>query len=183
MSKNTSKKKSGNTNYIWIIKIGIVSFLISIIFSFISEVAIPNLNIVFGIVLGLIFIFIGIIFDMIGVSVAASDESEFNSMASQKIKGAKMAVKLKKNADKVSSFCNDVVGDICGIISGSIGAVISLKLTTLSGINSLWITILIMGLISTITISGKALVKGIAIKKSNKILFRFAKVLSIFSKN
>lgn len=177
MKKN--KKSSEKT---WIIKIIIISFLISVIFSLISETAIPNVNIVIGIFICLIFIFIGIIFDMVGVSVTASDESIFHSMSSRNVSGAKMAVKLKKNASKVSSFCNDVVGDICGIISGSTGTVITLKIVENFSFNSLLTTLIIMGVISSLTIGGKAIVKGIAIKKSNDILFRFAKILSIFNR-
>ena len=177
MRKN-NKKNNSNSN--WIIKICLLSFVISVIFSFISETAIPNISIIAGILLTILFITIGVIFDMIGVSVAASDEAEFHSMAAQNIRGAKTAVKLKKNADKVSSFCNDVVGDICGIISGSTGAVISIKIAKVLNFNALITTLVIMGLISTLTIGGKAIVKGLALKKSNKILFRFAKFLSIF---
>ena len=169
-----------NVDYKWIFKIIIISFVISVFFSFVSEMTIPNFNVVFGIIICLLFIVIGIIFDMIGVSVTASDESVFNSMAAKKMRGAKLAVKFKKNADKVSSFCNDVVGDICGIISGSAGVVIALRLSQVFSINPLIITLLVTGLISAITIGGKALVKGMAIRRSNKILYRFALVLSIF---
>ena len=179
--KKENKKKS-LVDYGWIIKIVVASFMISIIFSFISETAIPNVNLILGILLALLFIIIGIIFDMVGVSVTASDESIFHSMSARKVKGAKMAVKLKKNADKVSSFCNDVVGDICGIISGSTGAVIVLKIVERFGFNILITTHIIMGIISALTIGGKAIVKGFAMSKSNDILFKFAKVLSIFSK-
>lgn len=176
------KKKKNLSEKAWIIKIIVLSFLISVLFSLISETAIPNVNIIIGILICLIFIFIGIIFDMVGVSVTASDESIFHSMASRNVNGAKMAVRLKKNASKVSSFCNDVVGDICGIISGSTGTVITLKIVEKFGFNSLLTTLIIMGIISALTIGGKAIVKGIAIKKSNDILFRFAKILSIFNR-
>lgn len=174
--------KKKKIDYKWILKICIVAFIISVAFSLVSEVTIPNINLVFGILLALLFIIIGIIFDMIGVSVAASDEAKFHSMATQKVKGAKMAVRLKKNAEKVSSFCNDVVGDICGIISGSAGAVIAIKIAVILNKDTFLITLFIMGIISTLTIGGKAIFKGVAIYKSNEILFRFAKVLSIFSK-
>ena len=117
---------------------------------------------------------------MIGVSVTASDESVFNSMASKKLRGAKLAVKFKKNADKVSSFCNDVVGDICGIVSGSAGAVIALRLSQILNVDVLLVTLLVTGIISALTIGGKALVKSRAIKRSDKILYRFALLLSIF---
>lgn len=173
------RKNKKNSKNFWIIKIILVAFIISVVFSFISETAIPNVNIILGIILTLVFIIIGVLFDMIGLAVASADESVFNSMASKKVKGAKMAVQLKKNADKVSSFCNDVVGDICGIISGSTGAVIASKISS-NGLNSLVVTIITMGIISALTIGGKAMEKSIAINKSDKILYTFAKVLSIF---
>ena len=176
------RKKKNSTEKIWIIKIVLLSFIISVIFSLISETAIPNVGIIIGIFICLIFIIIGIIFDMVGVSVTASDESIFHSMASRNVKGAKIAVKLKKNASKVSSFCNDVVGDICGIISGSTGTVITLKIVEKFEFNSLLTTLIIMGIISALTIGGKAIVKEIAIKKSNDILFRFAKILNMFNR-
>lgn len=54
-----------------------------------------------------------------------------------------------KNANQVSSFCNDVVGDICGIVSGSTAAVIVTQLqrdlSTHSVLLSIGITALISG--------------------------------------
>ena len=175
---NMRKKNKNLIDYIWITKIVLLAFLISIVFTFVSETAIPNINVVLGIILCLIFIVIGVIFDMVGVAVASADEAVFHSMASRKLKGAAMAVKLKKNADKVSSFCNDVIGDICGIISGSTGAVIAIKIAE----NNLLVTLFIMGIISALTIGGKALEKSLAITKSNNILFIFAKILCIFKR-
>ena len=128
LKKQLNKKNKVNVNWGWIIKIIVIAFSISILFSFATETIIPNVNVFWGVILTLVFIFIGVLFDMVGVAVAASDESQFHSMAARKVKGAKMAVRLKKNADRVASFCNDVVGDICGIISGSTGAVIAIKI-------------------------------------------------------
>lgn len=180
MRKQNKNKKAVDIK--WIIKIVVASFFISIGFTLISETAIPNVGIFIGIILTLIFIIIGVIFDMIGIAVATAEEAQFNSMVTKRVKGAKMALKLKKNADKVSSFCNDVIGDICGIISGSTGAVIALKITSLYNFNSLLTTLIVMSLISSLTIGGKAMEKGYAMKKSNKILFNFSKILSIFIK-
>ena len=142
-----NKKNKKSINYGWIIKILLISFAISILFSFASEVALPNVNLFFGIIITLIFILIGVLFDMVGVAVTASDEQVFHSMAANKVKGAKLAVKFKKNADKVSSFCQDVVGDICGIVSGATGSVISLKIMEYFNINNIFITLIIMGII------------------------------------
>lgn len=180
--KKVKGKKKQFVDYKWITKIIIMSFVISVAFSFISETAIPNVNIFFGIILTLLFVLIGVVFDMVGVAVAAADESQFHSMAARRVKGAKMAVKLKKNADRVASFCNDVVGDICGIISGSTGAVIALKIIEKTNFNDMLVTLTIMGIISALTIGGKAIEKGFAMRKSNQILFNFARILSIFSR-
>ena len=120
---------------------------------------------------------------MIGVAVTTSNESVFNSMASKKRKSAKTAIWLKKNSDKVSTFCNDVIGDICGIISGSTGAVISINISNSLKCNQLITTIVIMSVISAMTIGGKAIEKTYAINNSNKIVYRFAKVISLFQRN
>lgn len=176
------RKKNKVVDYKWIVKIIIASFVISMIFTFISETIIPNVGILIGIILTIMFIFIGVLFDMIGIAVTTADEAQFHSMASKKVKGATMAIKLKRNSEKVASFCNDVVGDICGIVSGSTGAVIAIKIIENSNFNNLFITLIIMGIISSLTIGGKAIEKGYAIKKSNKILFTVSKFLNLFMK-
>lgn len=184
MKKNIKKqlkcKKKTLINYGWIFKIVLFTFIISIGFTFISETIIPNVNIVLGIILTLVFVLIGVLFDMVGVAVTASDEAIFHSMAAKKVRGAKLAIKFKKNADKVSSFCQDVIGDICGIVSGSTGAVISISIMNKLNTNSLLVTLIVMGIISTLTIGGKALEKSIAINKSNEILYKFSYIISYF---
>ena len=85
-------------------------------------------------------------------------------MAADKVTGGKEAVRLIRNADIVSNFCNDVVGDISGIISGAAGATIIIKIMTYTnGENEMLFSILLTGLISTLTIGGKAIGKSMAI--------------------
>lgn len=180
IKKQIQVKKKQKFNYNWIIKITLLAFLISGIFSSFSEIFVKNVNIYIAILILLLFIGIGILFDMIGVAVTSASEEPFHSMSSRKVKGAKQAVYLKKNADKVSSFCNDVIGDICGIISGSVGVTIALYLSNY--INIFVSSLLITSIISALTIGGKALFKSIAINSSNEILYNFAKFISIFKK-
>lgn len=185
-SKKTSKKPIKNKKLVdkkWIITISIVTFLISLFFSFLGEVIIPNAHIVISFLLIITFIVLGIIFDMIGISVTVADIKTFNSMATKRVRGAHLAVKLIKNSEKVSSFCNDVIGDICGIISGSTGITIALVISDLTNINSLIITLLITAIIASLTIGGKAIGKSFAINKSNIILYKFVSFLSFFIKN
>lgn len=182
IKKELKKSKKELINYPWIIKIVLLAFIISIVFSILSETIIPNVNIVIGILILIIFVLIGVIFDMIGVAVQSADEAPFHSMNSRRIKGANVAVKFKKNADKASSFCNDVVGDICGIISGTAGSIIASKLAIYFSLNSFITILIVTGIVSALTIGGKALGKSIAINKSNYILYEFSKVISNFYK-
>lgn len=180
--KQLSKDKSSlkKANYSWIIKITIMAFLISLFFSFCSEKLLPSINIILGIIVIFLVIIIGILFDMIGVAATSADEAPFHSMNSRRIKGAKTATSLIKGASKVSSFCCDVIGDICGIISGSAGVIISNKLALILNMNLFLVTLIITALIASITIGGKAMGKSIAINKSNFIIYRFAQILSLF---
>lgn len=176
------KKEKKLSHYHWIIQITLLAFIISFVFSILSESVIPNVNIWLSILLLFIFIAIGIIFDMIGVAVTSSDEVPLHSMNARKVRGAKMAVNLKKNADKVSSFCNDVIGDICGIVSGTVGVAIASSLSQTLTWPLFIVSLFVTALIAALTIGGKAMFKGIAIHKSNQILFGFAKVLSFFKR-
>lgn len=173
-------KEKQRKNKKWIIQIFIMAFFISVMFSFVSETFIPKLSLVFGILLIVVFIALGIVFDMIGVAVTASDEKPFHSMSARKVRGAKVAVLLKKNADKVGSFCNDVIGDICGVVSGSAGAIIASSIASQTSLSPFLLSLIVTGLIAAFTIGGKAIGKSVAINQCNMILYEVAKVISYF---
>ena len=178
--EQNKKKKKERVDIKWIIIIVLVSFIISFVLSFIANMIIPNLSLVFGIITTLIFVFVGILFDIIGVSVTTADEAVFHSMNSRRVKGAKIAVRFKKSADKVSSFCCDVIGDICGVISGAAGITIVSILVSKYNFNLLLTGLIVTAVISSITIGGKAIGKSFAINKSDIILYEFAKFVSNF---
>jgi len=181
VSKRDGKPKQ-LTDTKWVLSITLLAFCISIAMALISELVIPNTYIAISVFLVLFFVFLGIIFDIIGVAVSTSDDKIFHSMAAKKVFGAKKAISFVNKKDKVSSFCNDVIGDICGVISGSCGLAIALKLSELFHCNSIIITIIITSIISSLTIGGKALGKTFAINKGEKIVFEFAKFISIFTR-
>lgn len=175
-------KKKKNTKTKWIITITLLAFIISFVFSLISEITLSKVGLILGIIILLLFISIGILFDMIGVAAASGTESPLNAMSSKKLKGAKTAVSFKKNADKVSSFCNDVIGDICGIISGTAGVTITANISKTYNLDIFWVGLVITGIIASLTIGGKALCKSIAMKNSKEIVYFTAKVISIFER-
>ncbi len=182
-NKKKEKIKKEKVDIKWIITIVIIAFVISFGLSLVANATIPNLSLVFGIIITLAFIFIGILFDIVGVAVTSADEAVFHSMNSRKVKGASVAVKFKKNADKTSSFCCDVIGDICGVISGAAGTTICAILVSKYHTDLLLTGLIITAVISSLTIGGKAIGKSFAINKSDIILYEFAKLVSNFYKN
>lgn len=181
MKTKQDKTEKLDSNIKWYIEVVITTFILSILFSYISSNGVANLSIIPAILILILVIAIGIIFDMIALSVTVANEHEFHAKASKKIEGSKTSIKLIKNASKVSNFCADVVGDICGVISGAIGTLISLKLVEKLGVSEN-IQYLVSALIASAMIGGKAMGKEIAIKKSTKIVHNVGKVINRFHK-
>ena len=159
----------------WPLKVFCLSFLLAAAFSGLSAFC-ADLNVSLLITILVIVIGIGIIFDMVGVATLTSKEANFHAMSSKKIHGAKEAIGLIRNSNVVSSICNDVIGDICGIVSGSLGAVLTSYIVLKLNGNVLWITILVTSFISALTVGGKACGKKIAMKKCDTIVFFAGKV-------
>ncbi len=177
------KKIKKKANIRWSITLMIVAAVISVILSFVSEIAMKDVSLLVGTIIILVFIGIGVLFDTIGVAVTAADEAPFHAMSAKRVKGARTAVKLKKSSDKVSSFCCDVIGDICGIISGAASVAVAARMTSVFEITALTSSLIVTGFVAALTIGGKSFEKSIAINNGNKILYEFAKILSIFYKN
>ena len=162
-SKSKNKKKSSCS---WALRVFLLAVALSALLSFFSSTALEGTGYA-----------VAIVFDMIGVAVTAADPKPFHSMAAHKEKGAKEAIRLLKNANQVSSFCNDVVGDICGIVSGSTAAVIVVELQRDLSTTSILISIAVTALISGITIGGKALGKTVAINECTGVVYRVARLM------
>ena len=174
-----SQKKTNNNS--WVIFIAITTFVLSLLFSFISNTVIANLNIILGIIVLVIVILIGVMFDLIGVAVTVGNEEDFHAQASKKIKGAKTSIKMIRNSAKVSNFCADVIGDICGVLSGAISAMIAFKLTENYGMSSS-LQFVFSAIVSSVTVGGKAITKEIAKKNSTKIIGFISKFINIDEK-
>ena len=169
-------------NIKWIITVTILAFVISVIMNLFATITLESVSLIIAILITLIFIIIGIIFDIIGVAVTSGDEVAFHSMSSRKVRGGKIGVKLLKNTEKVSSICCDVIGDVCGIISGTSGVAIVAIIIKNTNANELLVTLIVTGVISALTIGGKAIGKGVAISKSKEIVTIVSKILTIFQK-
>ena len=178
--KNQPPQKPRLINTKWVATIMPISFVLSVVMSYMSNEALNNAGTILSFVVLFFFIALGIVFDMIGIAAASGTEREFHSMAAHKVRGAREAVWMLRNAEKVSSICNDVVGDICGIISGATGALIAANLAAgRSGVMTVVISLLVTGMISALTIGGKAAGKGVAMAFSSKVLALCGRLLSV----
>lgn len=167
----------------WVFFIWVFTFFFSAILTMTMSNVVKNASVLIAFIILLLIILIHIIFDIIGTAVISADETPFNSMASNKIHGAKTAIALIKNADRVAIFCNDMIGDICGIISGAITAYIVLKIVALPNFGNtyeIYIQALTGGLVAAFTIGGKSIGKSMAINNSNSILYKVAVVIQFF---
>lgn len=179
--KMKDRSKKTNSASTWVIVIAITTFILSLIFSYISNTAISKLNIVAGLIVLVFVILIGIIFDLIGVAVTVANEEDFHAQASKKIKGSKTSIKMIRNSAKVSNFCADVIGDICGVLSGAISAMIALKLTENYGMDS-QIQFLFSAIVASVTVGGKAITKEIAKQNSTVIVGFVSKIVNLDGK-
>lgn len=166
--------------YGWVATVFTIAVTLSAALSLASESLMAGAGVAVALVILALFIGLGILFDIIGVAVTAADEKPFHSMAAHREKGAREALRLLKNASRVSSVCNDVVGDICGIVSGTTAAVIVTQLQRSLNTQTVLLSVGVTALISGLTIGGKALGKTFAIRKSTQVVFLAGRFLHVF---
>ena len=165
----------------WVIRVFLIAVALSAAMSLCSGALLEDAGYVVATLILLLFIALGIMFDIIGVAVTAANPKPFNSMAAHRVKGAKEALYLIRNAEKVASFCNDVVGDICGIVSGTTTAVIVVRLQAAFSLpESVLLSVAVTALVSGLTIGGKALGKTVALNKSTSVVYWVGRFLHLF---
>ena len=133
-----------------------------------------------AIIILIVIILIGIISDMIGVAATVARKEPFNARAAKKVFAAKQGLYIVKHGDKVASFMCDIIGDICGTVSGAIGAVIVIRIVNNWGGSSTLINLIIICIISSITVGGKAYLKSYGMKNADEIIFFVGKSIASF---
>ena len=162
----------------WVITIFFVTMLVSGFISLASDVIMEASTIWVAFLILLVIVLIGIIFDIVGVAVTSADEKPFHSMAARKVRGAQEAIALLRNAERVSSICNDVIGDICGVVSGSASATIAAQMLQKMELNDLTVVSLLMSaLVAGLTVGGKAIGKSVAINSCTQIVTMVSRVI------
>ena len=180
MSKSDPEaaKRERNKTIKWVVTVFFATILISGIISFSSDILMENSSMAVAFLILLAIILIGIVFDIVGMAVASADEKPFHAMAARKVPGAKESIQLLRNAERVSSICNDVVGDICGVVSGSASATIAAQI--LSNFELGWpqiVSLVMSALAAGLTVGGKAIGKSFAVNSSTAIVHTVGKLV------
>ena len=183
MSKSDTdvSKRDRNKNVKWVVTIFLVTVFVSGVISLLSDALMAQSGIFIAFLILLTIILIGIIFDIIGMAVATADEKPFHAMAARKVAGAKESIKLLRNAERVSSICNDVVGDICGVISGSASATIAAQV--LQNFDFTWpqiVSLVMSALAAGLTVGGKAIGKTFAVNSCTEIVYWVGQLICWF---
>lgn len=177
-SDPAAQKRERQKTIRWVVTIFLVTIVVSGSISFLSDLIMSGSTMPVAFLILLVIIFVGIIFDVIGMAVASADEKPFHSMAARKVPGAQESIRLLRNAERVSSICNDVVGDICGVVSGSASATIAVQL--LANFEFTWpqvVSLMMSALAAGLTVGGKAMGKGFAVRSSTKIVYGVGRFL------
>ena len=173
-----ASKRERNKTIRWVVTIFLVTIFVSGIISLVSDEVMAHSGLVVAFVILLVIILIGVIFDIIGMAVATADEKPFHSMAARKVPGAQEAISLLRNAERVSSICNDVVGDICGVVAGSASATVAAQL--IGKLSFSWpalISLLLSALVAGLTVGGKAIGKTFAVNSCTTIVYSVGKII------
>ncbi|UZJ80705.1 hypothetical protein [Fictibacillus sp. KU28468] len=178
-------KHSFHKSLKWSTGIAVITLVLAAIFSVASTLLLSGVSWGMGMVIVLIIVLIGVFFDIIGVASTAANEVPFHAMASEKVPGARHAILITRNADRVANFCNDVIGDISGIISGTASAAVIVELTMNLGrgegtVFEHTVSILFTGIIASITVGGKAFGKSYAIHHATAIIFQVGRLIYFF---
>ncbi|MDR7072677.1 hypothetical protein [Fictibacillus barbaricus] len=175
-------KNSFSKTLKWSTSIAVITLVLAAIFTVVSSFFLNGVSWAIG--MGIVFLIVlnGVIFDIIGVASTAANEVPFHAMASERVTGAKHAILITRNADRVANFCNDVIGDISGIVSGTASAAVVAELTVSIGNNTssnleYIVAIIFTSVVAAITVGGKALGKSYAINHSTFIIFQVGRLL------
>ena len=172
--KKEEKRRTRN----WVITIFLATIAISATISLVSDFVMGKSSMIVAFLILLMIVFIGIIFDIVGMAVATADEKPFHAMAARKVKGAKECIRLLRNAERVSSICNDVVGDICGVVSGSASATIAAQILSNFELSfASVVPLALSSLVAALTVGGKAIGKGIAVSSCTDIVYHAGRVI------
>lgn len=123
----------------------------------------------------LFIILLGVTFDIVGVAATRAHEKPFHARSATRQAGARKALRLVREADRVATFCSDMVGDLAGALAGALSTGIALRLSP-PGWNTAAV-VLAVALVSAVTIGLKSAAKGLAVRRADEIVWLAGRLL------
>lgn len=165
----------------WSSGIAVITLVLAAVFSVVSTFLLNGVAWAIGMLIVFIIVLTGIGFDIIGVAATAVNEKPFHAMAAKRVHGSKQSIFIARNADRMANFCNDVVGDISGIVSGTASAAVVIQLSLQFGHGEgSWfqsvVAVLFTSVLAAITVGGKAFGKTYAIRYATQIIFQVGRL-------
>ena len=120
----------------WGLSVLFLSFALTVLFSFLTEISIKGSPVYICVIVLIVLLVLNIGCDVLANAIITCQPDAFHAMASNKIKGSKRAVTLCKNATRLGSIFADIIGDICGIVSGAAGTALVVYITPIEAIIS-----------------------------------------------
>ncbi len=166
--------------YAFALRMFLWTFVFSLSFSAISEFLVTNTGMLVSFAMLAVLIVVNIIFDAVASAVCACPPEAFARGLKPRDRAA---FAILENAEKVANVCADVIGDMCGIVSGALGASLALQLIDYGlTADSALAGIVMSAFIASLTVGGKALGKKYAIENNRRIVSRMGALLSKFQK-
>lgn len=166
-----------------LLTVGTGAFFLSLTLSFLSDEFLQRVDLTLALVLLLVVVAAGILFDMLGVAASSAREAPFHAMAADRVPGAAEAIALVRNAAKVSSFSQDMVGDVAGTLSGAIATtIVYAVIQRRPELASVPLTPVLVALVSGLTIGGKAAEKEFALRRWDRILLLAGRVVRFWNR-
>ncbi|MFZ5823213.1 MAG: hypothetical protein ACOY94_02525 [Bacillota bacterium] len=162
-------------------RVGLFSFFLAVLVNYSSGSALRLLPAFIALFIVFLLVAIGVVFDVLGTSVTAAEVPPLNAMAAKKVSGARQALWLVRNADRVANFANDVVGDVAGAVSGAAAATVAIKLSALFHGGTLaqqLISLVMIGLVAGLTVGGKAAGKTFALEHATQVVYLAGRVIA-----
>ncbi|MDL2220157.1 hypothetical protein LJC55_00630 [Eubacteriales bacterium OttesenSCG-928-N14] len=183
MKSEPRPRKKTVFNWKWIVQVFIVSLILSAAMTIASDAAMANAGFIVAVIAIVILIALNVLSDMLGTAVTSAVVDPFVAMASKKVRGAKQAIGVIQNAEFYANLFNDIIGDICGVVSGAAGAAVAIMLSSSEGFLTMSVSsVIVSSMISALTVMFKAIAKTFAIQNSQGLVLALGYVLSYFKK-
>ena len=152
-----------------------VAFVVALAVAWPTQTATVGWPAFLGFPVLLLIILLGVAFDIVGVAATRAHETPFHARSATRRPGARKALRLVREADRVATVCSDMVGDIAGTVSGAL--TVGLAVRVVPARDAAIAAILAVALVSALTIGLKSAAKGLAIRQADTVVWLVGRLL------